>query len=141
MENATKALLFAGGVLVVIILIALGIQMVNSTKPTTDQIQSTLSAQEIQTYNAQFIQYEGIQKGSKVKDLIRQIQLNNYKNMDVGNTIEIYCLGVFIDFDDSSEQYYQNGINRINITKSYSVSMRINEKTGYVAEVYITEPT
>jgi len=44
MENASKALIIAGAILISILLISLGIMMFNSSKGTTDQAASTANA-------------------------------------------------------------------------------------------------
>lgn len=44
MENASKALIIAGAILVSILLISLGIVMFNSSKGTTDQSSNTMEA-------------------------------------------------------------------------------------------------
>lgn len=54
MENATKALLIAGAVLVAILLITIGIRILNSTQGTVDSSQKTMQATEITTFNTQF---------------------------------------------------------------------------------------
>ena len=54
MENATKALLIAGSVLVAILLIAMGMKIFNSTSETTQQSQATMDATAITTFNTQF---------------------------------------------------------------------------------------
>lgn len=46
MENASKALIIAGAILISILLISLGIIMFNSSKGTTDQAASTANAME-----------------------------------------------------------------------------------------------
>lgn len=46
MENASKALLIAGAILIAILLISLGIIMFNSSKGTTDQASNTANAME-----------------------------------------------------------------------------------------------
>lgn len=46
MENASKALIIAGAILISILLISLGIIMFNSSKGTTDQAEGTASAME-----------------------------------------------------------------------------------------------
>lgn len=46
MENASKALIIAGAILISILLISLGIIMFNSSKGTTDQAANTSSAME-----------------------------------------------------------------------------------------------
>lgn len=46
MENASKALIIAGAILISILLISLGIIMFNSSKGTTDQASNTAGAME-----------------------------------------------------------------------------------------------
>ena len=46
MENASKALIIAGAILIAILLISLGIIMFNSSKGTTDQATGTANAME-----------------------------------------------------------------------------------------------
>ena len=54
MENATKALLIAGSILIAILLIAMGVKIFNSTSGTTQSAQSTMDATAITTFNSQF---------------------------------------------------------------------------------------
>lgn len=54
MENATKALLIAGSILIAILLIAMGVKIFNSTSGTTQSAQSTMDATAITTFNTQF---------------------------------------------------------------------------------------
>ena len=46
MENASKALIIAGAILIAILLISLGIIMFNSSSGTTDQAENTSAAME-----------------------------------------------------------------------------------------------
>lgn len=46
MENASKALIIAGAILISILLISLGIIMFNSSKGTTDQAEQTANAMQ-----------------------------------------------------------------------------------------------
>lgn len=54
MENATKALIIAGAILIAILLITIGIKILNSTKGTVDSSQATMDATAITTFNSQF---------------------------------------------------------------------------------------
>jgi len=67
MENASKALIIAGAILLSILIIALGIYVFNMAKSATDTNQLDTAAKN--TFNAQFEQYEGRQVGSSVKSL------------------------------------------------------------------------
>ena len=84
MENASKALLIAGAILIVIVLISIGMLIVNSTNDVTEQATTTAQGQAIQTFNSQFTQYEGTQKGSTVKNLYQSVQASNAANRDSG---------------------------------------------------------
>lgn len=89
MENASKALLIAGAILIVIVLISVGMLIVNSTNDVTGQASATATSQAIQTFNNQFIQYEGEQKGSTVKNLYQTVQASNAANPDHTVTLNL----------------------------------------------------
>lgn len=57
MENATKALLIAAGVLVVILLIALGMRIFNTTSYVSGASESQMQSTAVQTFNSQFVGY------------------------------------------------------------------------------------
>lgn len=81
MENATKALLIAGSILIAILLIAMGVRVFNSTKGTTDSVQTTMNTTEIATFNSKFTQYAGSGKSAaQVKALANIIIANNATN-------------------------------------------------------------
>ena len=77
MENASKALLIAGAVLIVILLIGIGMLIYSRSTGVIDTAASTMNTQEIQAFNSQFTPYEGEQKGSSVRALISTVIANN----------------------------------------------------------------
>ena len=77
MENATKALLIAAAVLVAILIISLGLVVFNMASETVKN-SANLSAQEIQSFNEQFTQYQGDNvRGSNVNALLKTALNNN----------------------------------------------------------------
>ncbi len=70
MENASKALIIAGAILLAILLISLGIMIFNQAQGTVNN--SGMSEAEITSFNNKFLKYEGKQKGSVVKSLINE---------------------------------------------------------------------
>ena len=77
MENATKALLIAAAVLVAILIISLGLVVYNMAAETVNN-SANLSAQEIQSFNEQFTQYQGDNvRGSNVNALLKTALNNN----------------------------------------------------------------
>lgn len=61
MENASKALMMAGGVLLVLLTVAVAVMLHNRYKESAQSIEKTQSAQEISTFNNEFEKYVGRQ--------------------------------------------------------------------------------
>lgn len=81
MENASKALLIAASVLIVILLIAMGMKLFNTTTGTSDQIEGTMNSTEITTFNNQFVSFVGTNKSrAHVVSLLNAVIVNNSKN-------------------------------------------------------------
>ena len=77
MENASKALLIAGAILIVILLIGIGMLIYSRSTGVVDIAAGSMNAQEIQAFNSQFTPYEGSQRGSSVRALISAVIANN----------------------------------------------------------------
>lgn len=82
MENASKALLIAGAILLSILIIAIGMSIYNSASSTINDSVGAMSTQEKDAFNNQFTSYEGAQTGSKVKALIGVLTANSNTYMD-----------------------------------------------------------
>lgn len=78
MENASKALIIAGAILLSILIIALGIYVFNMAKGATKT--NSLDELEIQTFNEPFESYEGRQIGTSVKALLNKVITSNTQN-------------------------------------------------------------
>ena len=75
MENASKALIIAGAILLAILLISLGIMIFNQAQDTVSN--SGMSEAEVTSFNNKFLKYEGNLKGTMVKSLIQEVQATN----------------------------------------------------------------
>ena len=80
MENASKALLIAGSVLIAILLIAVGVRVFNSTQGTTDQVEGTMQTTEVATFNNKFLPYIGTKSKAQVISLLNTVISNNATN-------------------------------------------------------------
>ena len=78
MENASKALIISGAILLSILIIALGIYVFNMAKGATKT--NSLDELEIQTFNEPFESYEGRQIGTSVKALLNKVITSNTQN-------------------------------------------------------------
>ena len=82
MENASKALIIAGAILISIVLITLGVVILGQGQEVVNS--SNMDAQAISSFNSQFTQYEGDSvTGSRVNTLINAvISSNTVSNRD-----------------------------------------------------------
>lgn len=77
MENASKALLIAGAILIVILLIAVGMLVYSKARSVIDTGIGQMSSTEISMFNSAFNDYEGSQKGTSVRVLLEKVISNN----------------------------------------------------------------
>ena len=76
MENASKALIIAGSILVSIVIITLGVMIVSNVTGLVRQ-QSDMSGQEVQAFNSKFDTYEGKISGSSARALYTLVRSHN----------------------------------------------------------------
>ena len=82
MENASKALIIAGAILLSILIIAIGMYIFNSSSNSINDAASRISQQEISAFNNQFEMYEGKQVGTNVKSLIQNMSAGANTNRE-----------------------------------------------------------
>lgn len=76
MENASKALIIAGAILLSILIITLGILVFNQARGVMDT--NAMSDIEIQQFNQKFTQYEGTRvRGATVNSMLQTVLANN----------------------------------------------------------------
>jgi len=83
MENASKALIIAGAILISILLISVGIMVMSSTNGVQEEMGASMSSAQVQSYNTQFSNYIGQHKSaSEVKALFEKVQATNASNVN-----------------------------------------------------------
>ena len=77
MENASKALIIAGAILLSILIITLGIAVFGQASGVVNN--NAMSEVEVTTFNTKFTQYEGTTvRGAQVNALLNQIVQNTF---------------------------------------------------------------
>ena len=128
MENATKALIIAGAILISIILISIGIMVVQSASGVTGAAAEEMSKQEIDLFNAQFSSYAGQQKGSTVRSLMGVVIASNAAHDEQHQvTVE----------GPSKEKTADEVRNNIKATTTYTVKITSDEKSGLITKIEI----
>ena len=103
MENASKALIIAGAILLSILLISLGIMVYTNAKGTIGE--TNLNSEEIQTFNTKISQYCGKNKGAEdMNSLISTIAALNGSQSKLADK---HCVSFKITLEkDVSTNYY-----------------------------------
>lgn len=125
MENASKALIIAGAILISILLISIGIMVIQSAQGVTEQTKSTLKGQELQIFNSQFTNYAGKQKGAVCRKLIEEIIASN-----AAHEVEKVKVNGNENINDELKKITST-------TKDYTVDVEMDETTGLVINVKI----
>ena len=145
MENASKALIIAGAILLSIAIIGIGMYVFQMAQSSTEGVQ--LTTEQATAYNQKYLNHEGNNvRGSEVKLLCSDIRQHN-----LGATDDSLKIGVF---NSAGEEEYAAGqtagtttgeintvSNKIQSGKTYTVSFGYDPSSGYITAVYIVENT
>ena len=85
MENASKALIIAGAILLAILIISLGILIYNQASSVVNE--NTMDSVEVSQFNTQFTQYEGTKSGSTVRSLAQVVLSSNVSQDDASRKV------------------------------------------------------
>lgn len=130
MENASKALIIAGAILISILLISVGILVMNSTGNMQDQVSSSADSMAIETFNSQFLSYEtDTNSAAQIRTLISKVNASNASHDATTTADEKYV-----------EVAWGQGLSASTLksTKRYTVTVGY-ATTGYINKLTISE--
>lgn len=133
MENASKALLIAGSILVCILIVAVGMFIYNSSGSSIQSSVSTMSTSEIEAYNVKYTMYEGEQTGANIKSLVGVLVSNASTNEDENDRIPGLCLEYEKDTMDSGIP--ENGETSTYLDALQDIKHNLENKHKYWVEV------
>ena len=133
MENASKALLIAAAVLIVILIIAMGMNIFNSTDATTDQVEVTMTTTEISTFNNKFTSYLGTNKSAANAKSLANVVISN-------NAVETTDKQVSITIGGGTAMTSATTItNEIaKLSGRGTISATVDENTGRITGITLT---
>ena len=122
MENASKALIIAGAILLSILLISLGIIVVNNTRTTIDKANVDQTAAE--TFNSKFEAYFGTKRtGSEARALMSAVKSTGTATSE--HKVELDAGG-------------KTSITDIEYSKTYKIE-ESERKDGYITKIKVTQ--
>ena len=146
MENASKALIIAGAILLSILIIGLGMFIFNQASDAMKG--ANLNQQQAAAHNSQFLKYQGVQTGSSLKTLISTVEQFNISGAaDSSEFIKVIP-------NNSAATEQNNGVsdgaitgaayNTANVTPAktgirvglrYNVDFGYDPSTGYICAI------
>ena len=118
MENASKALIIAGAILLAIAIIGIGMYVYQNA---ADAMSGTdMTDQKVSTYNQTFLNYSGTQKGSAVKTLCNTIANHNRTATDDSEKVQV-------KYSDSKFASESTEINASEIVANDTTTTHIND--------------
>lgn len=155
MENATKALLIAAGVLIGVLILSVGVTLYTSLGSYIDSYQKEIDERAIQKFNEQFTRYINVEDGSAdtkftltIQDIVtvasiayqnnQKYQLEKYENDNYYVTVKILGEG------NVEEAINENAAKLLKelTEKKYKCTIndvKVNQKTGRVYEINFSE--
>ena len=149
MENASKALIIAGAILLSIAIIGVGMMVFQGVSETITG--ANLGPEEIDAYNREFRAYEGNQRGTQVRALCDRVSNHNRLAEDPSELIRV-IMGEAPD-DLTAPAVAEEGetgttVAEINTVKSgilsgktYTVTCSFDNSSGLVTQINIVEVT
>lgn len=136
MENASKALIIAGAILLSILIISLGIMIFNQASGVVNN--NSMTEVEVNTFNQKFEQYIGQKvRGANVNALIQAINTNNMSNSDDASK-QVTLVGsdtnMFKEKDHTTYKTYNKGAST---GETYTVTVEENTSGGLVSKIKI----
>ena len=143
MENASKALIIAGAILLSILIIGLGMYIYQQANSATQG--TNLDPTKAQAYNGEFLQYEGVRTGTDVKALVSAVANHNRVNADDASRQILIAKvenvhGVVVDPEWTSDEIADNNPTPSDFKSglTYKVSFSYNT-SGYITVVHIVQ--
>ena len=146
MENASKALIIAGAILLAILIISLGIMIYNQASGVVNN--NSMSEAEISSFNNKFTQYEGESvRGNNVNALIAAVISNNQAAVNEGEANKLITLDVAdsgIVVENKSTVGSTTGTSAVTTKaqsgKVYKIAIKTYGSTGLVNAITISNP-
>ena len=130
MENASKALIIAGAILISILIISVGILVMNSTNDVTEGVSQEGQTMAIQTFNSKFLAYEtDTNSSAQIKSLISAENGSNGAYKATSEADEMY---IAVEWSGGLTAAKLDSRKRYTVTLGY-------DTTGYINKVTISE--
>jgi len=137
MENASKALIIAGAILLAILIISLGIMVY---RQASDIVKNNgMEEVEVNAFNTKFVRYVG--NTEKPQDVINVLETVLTTNATSTHQVKVFYNNIDNELDNSEINEYIGNIRNKNITRpedGWNIIVHFDETSGYIDMIMIT---
>lgn len=124
MDNASKALIMAGAILIAVAIVGIGIYIFSSANSMTDDALNQIDALTVTSINSQLQQYEGTIRGRELRQAINTARsINKQNTLPDGGAITV-----------NGQSLEDNITSGIVDNQSYTVSFGYSD-AGYISNI------
>ena len=131
MENASKALIIAGAIILSILIIGLGMAVFNMASDPAQEAAKSISSQEATAFNSKFTSYLGTNiKGTTVRQLYNTVIQHNTSNQsDESLLVKIGGKSAVADL--------QTALKDIKAGYTYDLTASYDTNTGHISDITV----
>ncbi len=121
MENASKALLMAGGILIAILVIGLVVYMFNASSSLKKESEDTKLIEQIEAFNKEYEAYNRkLMRGTDIVSIINKVNSNNEKYEDEPE----YQMSIKFKLIENIEYEDREGNTQTIVNNTYTISSK-----------------
>ena len=135
MDNASKALIMAGAILIAVALVSLGVYLYQSAASKVNDGTRQVDASQMLMLNQEIEKFEGKIKGSEVKQLIRLINADNANEVYPNDLVIKTGSG---DWDKDANDDFKADSATVRDSTNYDVTIQY-DTDGWVSGVTINK--
>lgn len=121
MENASKALIIAGAILLAILIISLGMMVLSNATGLLKN--GGMDKAGVQAFNETFLKYDGKRKGSEIRTMVSEVMSNNNSDEASEETMVEVDGVVKLTTDENAQPDW----GELKNTKTYTVTFEYNK--------------
>lgn len=140
MENASKALLMAGTILIGMLIISLGVYLASNFSQTSEAYYKRWNTEQIQQYNDQITKNFITENGTTYVTAQGIITIRNLIKMEKYEGLTTIKKSNGRDIAVGSEEILKNSFEENGTLKKYKVTVERDSETGIITKITVNYP-
>ena len=133
MENASKAIMIAGAVLITMLVVSLIVIFLGNASSITSTFAEEITGAKVENHNNKYLKYEGRVRGIEVINAATSV----LEELKMKDPLDISMKYYNIVLDKSNKKNYDSIINNVDKYKVYTVSLKYDKNSGLINRIVV----